>query len=131
MVISGISAFAATGASSILQLVFWGILGVANSLFSWLSSGRMGDFNSQGLISYALWPFIALIVGIFLSQRVNNPRLMLVPALLWLVLDTHIMLFQSLIQYLGIWIIYPIFSTPIFRPYLSCCLSGKVWLWSG
>ncbi len=26
--------------------------------------------------------FIALIVGIFLSQRVNNPRLMLVPALL-------------------------------------------------
>ena len=75
--------------------------GCANSLFSWLSSGRMGDFNSQGLISYALWPFIALIVGIFLSQRVNNPRLMLVPALLWLVLDTHIMLFQSLIQYLG------------------------------
>ena len=87
---------------SIMQLVFWGILGgCANSLFSWLSSGRMGDFNSQGLISYALWPFIALIVGIFLSQRVNNPRLMLVPALLWLVLDTHIMLFQCLIQFLG------------------------------
>ena len=87
---------------SIMQLVFWGILGgCANSLFSWLSSGRMGDFNSQGLISYALWPFIALIVGIFLSQRINNLRLMLVPALLWLVLDTHIMLFQCLIQYLG------------------------------
>lgn len=87
---------------SIMQLVFWGILGgCANSLFSWLSSGRMGDFNSQGLISYALWPFIALIVGIFLSQRINNPRLMLVPALLWLVLDTHIMLFQCLIQFLG------------------------------
>ena len=87
---------------SIVQLVFWGVLGgCANSLFSWLSSGRIGDFNSQGLISYALWPFIALIVGIFLSQRINNPRLMLVPALLWLVLDTHIMLFQSLIQYLG------------------------------
>jgi hypothetical protein len=87
---------------SILQLVFWGILGgCANSLFSWLSSGRIGEFNSQGLVSYALWPFIALIVGIFLSQRINNPRLMLVPALLWLVLDTHIMLFQCLIQYLG------------------------------
>ncbi|WP_180175449.1 C13 family peptidase [Acinetobacter sp. YH12025] len=87
---------------SILQLVFWGILGgCANSLFSWLSTGRIGEFNAQGLISYALWPFIALIVGIFLSQRVNNPRLMLVPALLWLVLDTHIMLFQCLIQYLG------------------------------
>lgn len=87
---------------SIMQLVFWGVLGgCANSLFSWLSSGRMGEFNSQGLISYALWPFIALIVGIFLSQRINNPRLMLVPALLWLVLDTHIMLFQCLIQFLG------------------------------
>ena len=87
---------------SILQLIFWGILGgSANSLFSWLSSGEVGEFNPQGLISYALWPFIALIVGIFLSQRINNPRLMLVPALLWLVLDTHIALLQSLIQYLG------------------------------
>ena len=87
---------------SILQLIFWGILGgSANSLFSWLSAGEMGEFNPQGLISYALWPFIALIVGIFLSQRINNPRLMLVPVLLWLVLDTHIALLQSLIQYLG------------------------------
>ncbi len=87
---------------SILQLIFWGVLGgSANSLFSWLSSGEVGDFNPQGLISYALWPFIALIVGIFLSQRINNPRLMLVPALLWLVLDTHIALLQSFIQYLG------------------------------
>lgn len=87
---------------SIMQLVFWGILGgCANSLFSWLSNGQAGVFNPQGLISYALWPFIALIVGIFLSQRINNPRLMLVPALLWLVLDTHIMMFQCLIQFLG------------------------------
>jgi hypothetical protein len=87
---------------SILQLIFWGILGgSANSLFSWLSADEIGQFNSQGLISYALWPFIALIVGIFLSQRINNLRLMLVPALLWLVLDTHIALLQSLIQYLG------------------------------
>ena len=87
---------------SIFQLIFWGILGgAANTLFSWLSACEIGDFNPQGLVSYALWPFIALIVGIFLSQRVNNPRLMLVPALLWLVLDTHIALLQSLIQYLG------------------------------
>ena len=87
---------------SILQLIFWGILGgCANTLFSWLGAGEVGDFNSQGLVTYALWPFIALIVGIFLSQRVNNPRLMLVPTLLWLVLDTHIALLQSLIQYLG------------------------------
>ena len=87
---------------SILQLIFWGLLGgCANTLFSWLVAGDGGVFNRQGLVSYALWPFIALIVGIFLSQRTNNPRLMLVPALLWLVLDTHIMLFQCLIQYLG------------------------------
>ena len=87
---------------SIPQLLFWGILGgAANSLFSWLSTEGSGQFNSQGLVSYALWPFLALIVGIFLSQRINNPRLMLVPALLWLVLDTHIALLQSLIQYLG------------------------------
>lgn len=87
---------------SILQLVFWGVLGgCANTLFSWLVAGDGGVFNRQGLVSYALWPFIALIVGIFLSQRTNNSRLMLVPALLWLVLDTHIMLFQCLVQYLG------------------------------
>ena len=87
---------------SILQLIFWGVLGgSANSLFSWLVAGDGGVFNKQGLVSYALWPFIALIVGIFLSQRINNPRLMLVPALLWLVLDTHIALLQSFIQYLG------------------------------
>ncbi|AOA57342.1 C13 family peptidase [Acinetobacter larvae] len=86
---------------SILQLIFWGILGgSANTLFSWLSSGGAGQFNSQGLVSYALWPFIALIVGIFLSQRIDNTRLMLVPAVLWLVLDTHIAVLQSLIQYL-------------------------------
>ena len=87
---------------SILQLIFWGVLGgSANTLFSWLVAGDGGVFNKQGLVSYALWPFIALIVGIFLSQRTNNPRLMLVPALLWLVLDTHIALLQSFIQYLG------------------------------
>lgn len=95
---------------SIMQLIFWGILGgSANTLFSWLSAGEIGDFNPQGLVSYALWPFIALIVGIFLSQRVNNPRLMLVPALLWLVLDTHIALLQSLIQYLGMIDVLPYF----------------------
>lgn len=93
---------------SIFQLIFWGILGgCANSLFGWLTAGEVGEFNSQGLVSYALWPFIALIVGIFLSQRVNNPRLMLVPALLWLVLDTHIALIQSVIQYLGILDVLP------------------------
>ncbi len=87
---------------SILQFIVWGVLGgLANTLFSWLTAGETGEFNSQGLVSYALWPFLALIVGIFLSQRTNNPRLMLVPTILWLILDTHIALLQSLIQYLG------------------------------
>lgn len=96
---------------SILQMIFWGILGgLVNTLFSWLSAGEIGEFNSQGLISYSLWPFIALIVGIFLSQRVDNPRIMLVPALLWLVLDTHIALLQSFIQYLGMVDLLPAFS---------------------
>ncbi len=87
---------------SILQLILWGILGgLSNTLFGWLTAGELGEFNPQGLVSYALWPFIALIFGIVLSQRVNNPRLMLVPALLWLILDTYIALLQSLIQYIG------------------------------
>lgn len=86
---------------SIFQLLIWGSLGAAaNTLFSWLSAQAEGQFNAQGLISYALWPFLALIVGIFLAQRTNNPRLMLVPAILWLILDTHIALVQSFIQFL-------------------------------
>lgn len=87
---------------SILQLLFWGILaGSVNSLFSWLAAGQVGTFNPQGLISYAIWPFIALIVGIFLSQRMNNAPLMLVPALLWLVIDTNVIFVQCILQYLG------------------------------
>ena len=87
---------------SIMQLILWGVLGgCTNSLYSWLVAGQTGDFNAQGLISYVIWPFLALIVGIFLSQRMEQPRLMLVPALLWLVLDTNILLLQCMIQYLG------------------------------
>ena len=49
---------------SITQLIIWGILGgCTNSLYSWLVAGQIGEFNPQGLIGYALWPFIALIVG--------------------------------------------------------------------
>lgn len=84
------------------QLVFWAVLGcLANTLFSWLYAEGDGHFNSQGLVSYLLWPFIALIAGIFLAQRSGLGRLLLVPAILWLVADVNIALFQSLIQYLG------------------------------
>lgn len=87
---------------SILQLLFWGAVAASvNTLYSWMVAGQVGHFNSQGLVSYALWPFIALIVGIFLSQRMNNTRLMLVPALLWLVLDSNVLLIQCFLQYLG------------------------------
>lgn len=84
------------------QFVFWGILACsANTLFGWLSSDRVGVFNGQGLVSYLLWPFIALIAGIFLAQRSGLGRLLLVPALLWLVADFNIVLIQSFLQFLG------------------------------
>ena len=84
------------------QFVFWGILACsANTLFSWLSAGQAGEFNGQGLVSYLLWPFIALIAGIFLAQRSGLGRLLLVPALLWLIADVNIVLVQSFLQFLG------------------------------
>ena len=98
-------------APTALQFLFWGIAGcLANSLFSWLTSGGQGHFNFQGLVSYLLWPFVAMVVGIFLSQRTQLERIMLVPALLWLILDTHLMLLQSLLQFLGNQDLLPYFT---------------------
>ncbi|MEC7119783.1 MAG: C13 family peptidase [Pseudomonadota bacterium] len=74
---------------------------LANTLFSWVSVSGQGQFNLQGLISYLLWPFIALITGIFLAQRQGLGRLILVPAVLWLAGDINIVLIQSLLQFLG------------------------------
>ncbi len=87
---------------SAVQLVFLGILAIlANTLFSWLTANGEGHFNSQGLASYLLWPFIALIAGMFLAQRSGLGRLMLAPVILWLAADIYIALLQSLLQYLG------------------------------
>lgn len=98
-------------APTALQFLFWGLAGcAANTLFGWLSTGGQGYFNFHGLVSYLLWPFVALIVGIFLSQRTELERIMLVPALLWLVLDTHLMLLQSLLQFLGNQDLLPYFT---------------------
>lgn len=98
-------------APTALQFLFWGIAGcTANTLFSWLSTGGQGYFNFHGLVSYLLWPFVALIVGIFLSQRTELERVMLVPALLWLVLDTHLMVLQSILQFLGNQDLLPYFT---------------------
>lgn len=88
---------------SALQLVFLAILAVlANTLFSWLTANGEGHFNGQGLASYLLWPFIAVIAGIFIAQRNGLGRMMLVPVILWLAADIYIALFQSLLQYLGL-----------------------------
>jgi len=85
-----------------LQFVLLALLAaLANSLFSWLTVDGQGEFNPQGLISYLLWPFIALIAGIFLAQRQGLGRLMLVPAVLWLAGDVNIVLIQSMLQFLG------------------------------
>ncbi|MDO4223196.1 MAG: C13 family peptidase [Acinetobacter sp.] len=95
---------------SVFQLLFWGVLACAsNVLFSWLATGHAGYFNSQGLISYALWPFLALLAGIFLAQRRNQPRLTLVLALLWLIIDTYVILLQSAIQFLIQLDVLPVF----------------------
>ncbi|EGU01645.1 hypothetical protein ABNIH3_02340 [Acinetobacter baumannii ABNIH3] len=52
---------------SILQLIVWGVLGgCTNSLYSWLVAGQIGDFNSQGLIGYALWSFYCAYCWYFL-----------------------------------------------------------------
>lgn len=85
-----------------LQLVLLAVLAaLSNTLFSWLTAGGEGAFNLQGLISYLLWPFIALITGIFLAQRQGLGRLMLVPAVLWLAGDVNIVLIQTVLQFLG------------------------------
>lgn len=98
---------------SALQLVFLAILAVlANTLFSWLTANGDGRFNSQGLASYLLWPFISLIAGIFIAQRNGLGRMMLVPVILWLAADIYIALFQSLLQYLGLIDFLPSFILP-------------------
>lgn len=85
-----------------LQFVLLAVLAaLANTLFSWLMAGGQGAFNLQGLISYLLWPFIALITGVFLAQRHESGRLMLVPAVLWLAGDFNIVLIQTALQFLG------------------------------
>lgn len=98
---------------SVLQFLFWGFFaGSANSFFSWLITGGYGYFNAQGLISYALWPFLALILGVFLSQKVGDSRLLLMPVILWLVLDSYVISIQSLIQFLVQIDFFPLFLDP-------------------
>ncbi len=98
---------------SAVQLVFLGILAIlANTLFSWLTANGEGHFNAQGLASYLLWPFIALIAGMFLAQRSGLGRLMLAPVILWLAADIYIALLQSLLQYLGMLDALPHFILP-------------------
>ncbi len=72
----------------------------ANILFGWLVAEFGSDFNEQGLISYLIWPTIMLIAGILLAKRTLNYSLLFVPAILWLVADTLLILLQSGVQFL-------------------------------
>lgn len=74
---------------------------LANLLFGWVSAQGQGHFNLQGLISYLIWPFIGLIMGIFLAQQHGLARLMLVPPVLWLATDVWVALLESALQFLG------------------------------
>lgn len=84
---------------SFKQFILWSILGGAsNTLLSWLIYGDIGHFNMQGLVSYIVWPFLALLAGIIIAQNIKDSRMMFVPVILWLVLDVYILASQILIQ---------------------------------
>lgn len=74
---------------------------LANVLFSWLVADVGSVFNTQGLISYLVWPMIMLLAGMIISRRSGNYALMFVPSVLWLTADTFLMLVQSLLQFLA------------------------------
>ncbi len=83
------------------QFVLFALLALAaNILFGWLVADFGSDFNEQGLISYLIWPTIMLISGILLAKRTLNYSLLFVPAILWLVADTLLILLQSGVQFL-------------------------------
>ena len=85
------------------QFVLFSVLALgANILFAWLAAEFGSSFNEQGLISYLIWPVIMLIAGIILAKRSQNYSLVFVPAILWLSADTLLILFQSIIQFLGL-----------------------------
>lgn len=84
------------------QFLLFGATALAsNFLFSWLASDESTHFNPQGFISYMVWPIVMLISGLILAKRHFNGGLVFVPAILWLVADTVIMLVQSSIQLLA------------------------------
>ncbi|WP_131667758.1 C13 family peptidase [Psychrobacter pygoscelis] len=85
-----------------LQFLLFAILALAsNVLFSWLAAESGSVFNSQGLISYLIWPTIIVLAGIILARRSGNYALVFVPAVLWLSADTMLALLQSIVQFLG------------------------------
>ncbi len=84
------------------QFILFCVLALGgNILFAWLVAESGSSFNEQGLISYLIWPTIMLIAGIILAKRSQNYALMFIPAILWLVADTLLILLQSGIQFIG------------------------------
>lgn len=94
---------------------------LANILFAWLAAEMGSEFNTQGLISYLVWPMIMLVAGIIIARRSQNEALVFVPAVLWLTADTLLMLVQSFIQFLGMqgWLPDGVYQ---FVPYLFMLL---------
>lgn len=101
---------------SFKQLILWTCFAcIVNIIFSWLLYGDIGHFNIQGVISYILWPGLALLSGIVISQHLQQPKFMFVPAIFWLVLDVYIISSQILIQLLVTHHYFPY----IIEPYLN------------
>lgn len=98
------------------QFVLFSVLALAsNMLFAWLIADTGSEFNEQGLISYLIWPVIMLIAGILLAKRSLNYSLLFVPAILWLVADTLLILLQSGIQLLELQGWLPLWSHRVLR----------------
>ncbi len=72
----------------------------SNVLYGWVDVGQSGSFNTQGIVLYLIWPFMALILGLFIAGRSYNPSVgSLTPVVMWLSCDLLITLGQTAIQY--------------------------------
>lgn len=84
------------------QFVFFASLALgANVLFAWLGAEAGSVFNSQGLVSYLIWPTLSLLAGIILARHSGHYSWVFVPVILWLSADAIMALVQSLMQMLG------------------------------
>lgn len=100
MLVGSIKAFTWVKPSFAQFLCFLTTALLSNVLFGWLAAQMGSELNTQGLISYLVWPTIMLLAGAVLARRSQNHALVFMPAVLWLTADTMLALAQSLIQFL-------------------------------